>query len=426
MTVIYRQLIMNDIASFTSQPKARFYDELFMHLNLDSFPERLYAKGRQGYSRHAMLRAGIVMKCECFEFITDLVDYLNNNLLIAYYCGFDITKKLPEYHTFDRFFNRINHDLLVEVMKTQVKELYEMGVLDASFIALDSTPMEANTKQNNPKSFAQRKFDPENHPTCDQDCALGVHTASNQQNEKKTTFYWGYKCHILVDCMTGLPICEMTTGANVADSTVAIEMLEKANRIIPLKECTFIADKGYDVKAIYNTVKDVYDGDCVIPLNTRHTKNPSKLPNGTVLCEAGLAMHKSGKNRTGGRLRQKYCCPYRASKDDTACPCQHKCFFNGKKNHGCTKYVTLPDDYRLSIDRSSLSFKKIYALRSEIERYNARFKRTGQERLWVKSQHAAANLATLAHIALLAVASAAVHSHKSSLMRSLKSSKRFA
>lgn len=121
MTVIYRQLIMNDIASFTSQPKARFYDELFMHLNLDSFPERLYAKGRQGYSRHAMLRAGIVMKCECFEYITDLVDYLNNNLLIAYYCGFDITKKLPEYHTFDRFFNRINHDLLVEVMKTQVK-----------------------------------------------------------------------------------------------------------------------------------------------------------------------------------------------------------------------------------------------------------------------------------------------------------------
>lgn len=171
----------------------------------------------------------------------------------------------------------------------------------------------------------------------------------------------------------------MTTGANVADSTVAIEMLEKANRIIPLKECTFIADKGYDVKAIYNTVKDVYDGDCVIPLNTRHTKNQSKLPNGTVLCEAGLAMHKSGKNRTGGRLRQKYCCPYRTSKDDTACPCQHKCFFNGKMNRGCTKYVTLPDDYRLSIDRSSLSFKKIYALRSEIERYNGRFKRIGQE-----------------------------------------------
>ncbi len=426
MTVIYRQLMMNDIASFTSQPKARYYDELFMHLNLDSFPDRLYAKGRQGYSRHAMLRAGIVMKCECFEYITDLVDYLNNNLLIAYYCGFEITKKLPEYHTFDRFFNRMDHELLEQVMASQVKELYEMGVLDASFIALDSTPMEANTAQNNPKSFATRKFDPENHPRCDPDCALGVHTASNQQNEKKTAYYRGYKCHILVDCMTGLPICEMTTGANVADSTVAIEMLEKANGIIPIKECTFMADKGYDVKAIYNAVRDVYEGECFIPLNTRNTKNPSKLPNGTVLCEAGLAMHKSGKKRTGGRLRQKYCCPYRTSKDDSACPCQHKCFFNGMKNRGCTKYVTIPDDYCLSIDRSCISFKKIYALRSEIERYNARFKRTGQERLWIKSQKAASNLATIAHIALLAVATAAILSNKSSLRRSLKTSMRSA
>ena len=35
--------------------------------------------------------------------ITDLVDYLNNNLLIAHYCGFDISAPLPSYWTFDRF-----------------------------------------------------------------------------------------------------------------------------------------------------------------------------------------------------------------------------------------------------------------------------------------------------------------------------------
>lgn len=29
MTVIYRQLIMNDISLFASQPKAKFYEELF-------------------------------------------------------------------------------------------------------------------------------------------------------------------------------------------------------------------------------------------------------------------------------------------------------------------------------------------------------------------------------------------------------------
>ena len=80
----------------------------------------------------------------------------------------------------------------------------------------------------------------------------------------------------------------------------------------------------------------------------------------------------------------------------------------GKKNRGCTKYKTVPDDYRLSIDRSCLYFKRTYALRTECERYNSRFKSTGQERLWVRNGASAANLNTLAHISALAVALAAV------------------
>lgn len=50
-----------------------------------------------------MICAFIVMKCEGFSMITDLVDYLNNNLLIAHYCGFNISQPLPSYWTFDRF-----------------------------------------------------------------------------------------------------------------------------------------------------------------------------------------------------------------------------------------------------------------------------------------------------------------------------------
>jgi hypothetical protein len=45
-----------------------------------------------------------------------------------------------------------------------------------------------------------------NQPKADTDCKLGVHTASNQTNEKKYEFYWGYKNHVLVDCISGLPI----------------------------------------------------------------------------------------------------------------------------------------------------------------------------------------------------------------------------
>ena len=423
--VIYRQEIIQDITLFTSEPKARFYSELFSHLDLSDFPDNIAKTGRKGFSNHAKLRAAIVMKCECFSCITDLLDYLQNNLLIAHYCGFNIVKPLPSYWTLDRFINSLDNDLLQNLMHSQVKKLYELGVIDTSFIALDSTPVMANTSQNNPKSFKKDKFKPENQPKSDKDCGLGVHTASNQHNGKNFEFYWGYKNHVLVDCITGLPIFELTTTADVSDSTVALNILSQTNSFLPINECTFIADKAYDVKEIYNTVKNVYNGDCAIPLNKRNTKNPKKLPSGHPICEAGLAMSKDGKISEDGKTRQKYCCPFRQSKT-SACPCNHKNWNNGKKNKGCTKYITVHDDYRLSIDRDCISFKKIYALRTEAERYNSRFKQTGQERLWVHSMNAAKNLNTIAHIAFLAVAYAAFITNSKRSLRSLKSAKRIA
>lgn len=43
-------------------------------------------------------------------------------------------------------------------MTDLVRQLYELGVVGASFIGLDSTPVMANTKQNNPKSFVKTSF----------------------------------------------------------------------------------------------------------------------------------------------------------------------------------------------------------------------------------------------------------------------------
>lgn len=413
---------MQDVALFTSQSIAVFYDELFLQLDF-TMPHA--ATGRKGFPKEALLCAFIVMKCEGFSQISDLVDFLNCNLLIAYYCGFDITKPLPSYWTFDRFIRKLDHRVLQDIMGKQVQKLYELGILDASFIGLDSTPIAASTAQNNPKSFLKNKFSKDNQPKNDPDCALGVHTASNQHNEKNFEFYWGYKNHVLVDCISGLPIWELTTPTNVTDSAVTERILAEANQIIPVSECTFIADKAYDVKAIYNLVRDVYQGDAVIPLNPRNTRNPKKLPSGHPICDAGLAMNKDGKTTENGRTRQKFCCPFRQSKS-SSCPCNHKNWNNGKKNRGCTKYVTVPDDYRLSIDRDCLSFKRTYALRSECERYNSRFKASGQERLWVHNGNSAANLNTIAHIAALTIALVAVAAKRKSSYRSLKSLRRSA
>ena len=266
LAAIYRQEIIQDVTLFTSQSAAAFYDKLFSSLD---FTLPAAAPGRRGFPKEAMVCAFIVMKCEGFSQITDLADYLDNNRLIAHYCGFNIMEPLPSYWTYDRFLKKLGNGALKEIMADLVRQLYELGVLDASFIGLDSTPVMANTRQNNPKSFVKNKFCKDNHPKSDPDCALGVHSASNQHNERRFEFYWGYKSHVLVDCISGLPLYELTTPANMMDSTVTADILAAANQIIPLRECSFLADKGYDVKSVYNTVKSVYAGEAFIPLKKR-------------------------------------------------------------------------------------------------------------------------------------------------------------
>ena len=329
-------------------------------------------------------------------------------------------KPLPSYWTYDRFLKRVENGDLKEVMAGLVRKLYALGIVDGAFIGLDSAPVLANTQQNNPKSFEKNKFSKEHHPVADSDCALGVQTASNQHNEKNIEYYWGYKNHVFVDCISGLPLYELTTPANVADSTVAKRILDAANQVLPLEECTFLADKGYDIKDVYDLVRDIYLGEAVIPLNQRNTKDTELLASGNPLCEAGLAMNKDGKTSDDhGGLRQKYCCPFRQSKTNS-CPCNHKNWNNGKKNRGCTKYKAIPDDYRRSIDRDCFRFKRLYALRTECERYNSRFKGTGQERLWTRNGKSAENLDTISHITALAAAYAAVLTECRHSYRSLK------
>lgn len=425
LIVIYRQEIIQDVSIFTSQPVTKFYNALFLNLDLSSIPEYPHT-GRKGYSNHAMICAFIVMKSEGFAMISDLVDYLNNNLIIAHYCGFDIFKPLPSYWTFDRFLKNFSNTLLTNIMRSQVLNLFEKGVLDTSYIGLDSTPISANTAQNNPKSFLKNKFKKDNQPASDKDCKLGVHSASNQLNERKFEFFLGYKNHVLVDCISGLPIFELTTSADVADCSVALDILAKTNNFISIKECSFLADKGYDSKDIYNTIAELYEGDCYIPLNTRNTKKRNSLSNGTLICDAGLAMWKNGKTTDRGRTRQRFCCPLKSSISDT-CPCNHKNFFNGsERNRGCIKYITVPNDLRLSINRTSKLFKSTYALRTECERYNSRFKNAVQERAWVRNFDSISNLNTITHIALLAVAIAAISPNSKHSYRMIKTYKRIA
>ncbi|WP_242964356.1 hypothetical protein [Eubacterium sp. An3] len=138
-----------------------------------------------------------------------------------------------------------------------------------------------------------------------------------------------------------------------------------------------LAEKGHDIKNIYNQISQLYNGEYIIPLNKRNTKSPKLLPQENPVCKTGLVMWKDVKFSYNGRTRQKFYYPLKNSENEL-CPCHHKNFYNGKKHRDCTKYITVPDDLRLSIDRNSQYYKSTYPLRAECKHYNSRFKNTGK------------------------------------------------
>ena len=423
--MIQRQEIFNIVDLFTSQSVIDFYQNLFDCVDLSSIPEFIQSKrGPIGYSRHALTRAFIVMNCEHFREITLLCDFLHSNLKIAQLCGFDITKKLPSYTVFQRHIKNIENSGLKEVMKSQVKSLIKLGAINNDVVSVDSTTIKANTNYNNPKCFSKNKFSKDNPPRSDKDCKLGVHTANNEDTDKNYEFYWGYKNLIMCDAKSGLPIYEVTLTGEQADVSNLINFLDQIECWFTLKDSKLLADKGFDSKANYNYIKDVLHGKAFIAKNRRNTKTMETLSCGNPLCEAGLAMHKDGKQYLKGSIKQKYCCPFRTSKDDTKCPCNHPKYNNGHKNRGCVKYKSIGTDYRASVDETSDYFKFFYSMRTESERYNSRFKNLNLETPSVRNIKSIENLNTLGHICLLAVALAAIITNKGDMLRSLNNLKR--
>ena len=420
-----RQELLNIIDLFTAQPIINFYENLFDNIDLSDIPEFIQSKlGPKGYSRHALIRAFIVMQCEHYREITSLVDFLHSNLKIAQLCGFDIMTQLPSYSVFERFIKDFDNNILKNLMKNQVQKLIGMDVITGEVLSVDSTPIKANTKFNNEKCFSKKKFCKNNPPKSDHDCKLGVHTANNEDTDKNYTFYWGYKNLIMCDTKSGLPIYEVTLTGDKADVSNLNDFLDKINTWFPLENTKIVADKGFDSRNNYNHIKDAFHAQAFIAKNKRNSKTNNNIPAGNPICEAGLAMHKDGKQYLKGYIKQKFCCPFRTSKDDSKCPCNNPKYNNGHKNRGCIKYISTGTDYRASVDETSDYFKLYYSKRTESERYNSRFKNLNLENASVRNIKSVSNLNSLGHICLLTVAIAAIAVGNQDKIRSLNGLKR--
>jgi len=415
---------------YTNNATVRFYEKLFSVLDLsgvEEFPRRsdkpTKYEGRPPESRHNILRAFIVMKTQRFAQVTQLLDYLENNIVLALLCGFE-SGRIPGKDVFYDFLRDTPQSAFDSVMISNTLQMADLGLVDFKNLLVDSMPIFANTKLNNPKSFSKNRFAKDNCPAADSNCRLGVHSASNDSNNKDYEFFWGYKEHVLLDALHGLPIFKLTRTANCADVTIGEELAKKATELLGLKGKVknLIGDKAFDSNPFYIAIKKSLGANVIAPLraNSKTAIFDGALP----VCEAGCVMHRDGHIYREERVRFKFSCPFKSSKKKS-CPIDHPNYHKLAKNKGCIKWMCVKAaNLRNCADRNSPAFKALYALRSGIERYNSRFKYMDNERAYVRNLHSVSAISSISHICLQLIAIASAKEHNLKLLRSLASLKR--
>ena len=399
------------------------YQKIFGELDLSDLPEFNRGIGANGTSQHALLHAFLIRSLESLKTVPALIRFLQANPALIYLCGFR-NQTIPHDSQFYRFLKKTNHAVIEDLLFKANKILIEKNVLSLRITAVDSKPVKALTKHNNPKNPSREMKNKNKKIKRNPKATLGyysyVPTYDPLTRKKHFTFFWGYRSHAVVDAQSGLAIVEATYPNNMTDEKIARKLYKKLKRLYkPRKGFVVIADKAYDVRDFYTFLVKNIKAQPIIAINPRNTQPDLKYsPNGHRICSAGLEMIPNGVFKDGNRLRLKERCPLKASKQIAAkyphgCPC-HNPKFNG---YGCTAYQDLTDDARSRVQRGTPRFIKLYAKRIVVEQTFSRLQQLLIEEARHYSLTAIRNANTIDYLALALVALAAVKMKKPEKIR---------
>ena len=172
--------------------------------------------------------------------------------------------KVPDRTTFYKFAERVGVDGMVEVLSMMVVRLIRMGVIKGEKVFLDCSIIWAwfrDCPSANKPNHKNRRCG--KHRGMDRD-------ASWTWDHHRERFVFGYKVHVVIDSLSGLPVMFTVTRAGYGENrTVAwfVRMLLK----LPVHVKKFLADAGYDG---YRTRLLIIGRLKAIPLITL---NPRKL-----------------------------------------------------------------------------------------------------------------------------------------------------
>ena len=410
---------------FTKETNLTYLRKLELIFSCLRIPEKTYVTGRPPYPVSAMVNAFVFKNLRGLLNIADLARELNCYPALSQVCGFH---SFPNKERLSHFLKYTSHELFQGIRENLIKELLRSGEIKGKYLSTDSCPIKSPVKQNNLKTNVKDRFDKHKIPKTDKEARLGAYVV--YPSAKKVQFFWGYRNHIINDAVSELPLVEITKPANVHESTLLISQLKYLKKAFKLSPRAVIADSAFDSAGIIEYVVKELKAKPVIAKNPRGDKDHMvKLsPKGIPICLAGFEMMNQGKyyDKEQNRMRHKFICPVKARKSFARkvgwfCPWNHPKFYSNR--YGCVVNLRIDVDtsIRQNIDYGSQAFKKLYSLRTSSERIFSRLLVFSMQRSSVKGLNTTANLCSLAHISVLAVALAAIKLGHNRKLRFIKS-----
>lgn len=424
----------NEIDELGDLHRLRLVLEALPDESLMTALEKHRGRGRDDYPIRAMwnsLLAGIVFQHVSVE---QLRRELSRNGQLRWLCGFDLHKGLdavPPAYVYTRFLRLLfaHTDRIDAMFDDLVEQLRTLLPGFGRHLAMDGKAIETAARRRKGLS----EMSPDGRRDTEADTGKKTYRGVRDDGTlwEKTTEWFGYKLHLIVDAVHELPVAFEVTKASASEMPAGralVKAFKKRHKGL-VEDCeTLSADKGLDDTKL---IEQLWDDGGIKPVidirdmwrDGEETKRVSHLSNvvydyrGTVYCHCPRTgerreMAYGGFEKDRGAL--KYRCP--AAHYGIECPGRKQC-----PVHGAVR-IPLAEDRRVftPLARSSYRWKTIYKKRTSVERVNSRLDVSfGFEEHFIRGQTKMRLRVGLALLVMLALAVGRLKEKQREKLRSL-------
>jgi hypothetical protein len=400
-------------------PVVQKYRALLGDLPWDQFPERPTDHpwpGKPPHPRAPFVAAYLIKLHEGKRYMGQLRTYLIEHPALVYWLGFArvpdptaphgfaVAASVPSRRQLSTVLRTLSNPALQFLLTASVQLLQDTlpPAERDSFgdtIAGDTQAILAWVRENNPKQYIKEgRLDKDRQPIGDPDCTLGVKKRSNRtagsdddhdhpaptteatpagQWQVGVNILWGYASGIVVTRMpdgSEVVLAERTRPFNESDPSYFVPLMDQVEARLGRRPRFGTWDAAYDAHYVYDYFHQA-GGFAAVP----KTENPRQgartfADDGTPVCAAGLAMtlaftyaYRSG---LVPHQKERFRCPLlHPEPNGQSCPIDDPHF----AKEGCRTDIAQGAGSRIrwQLDRDGADYKRLYALRTMVERVNS-------------------------------------------------------